>query len=91
MTTNRINIGGRDALQPKQYNNENPQIDSKEKNFNRRTVLGTLSQNTGRVQPFRAAKQVKQFHYGVVLCFCAVLMLIFNFRMPQLKGFLTVK
>ena len=55
----------REEVKKKQFYNENflstSNSNVKEKQANSRTILGPLSQNSNRIQPFRAAKQVGGF------------------------------
>ena len=54
----QYNAPTHDDAHPKQYFSKTS-CDTKEKALCGRTILGSISQNSGRVQPFRAAKQVK--------------------------------
>ena len=53
----QFDFSSRDDNRQKQFHGENSR-DNKEKNHDGRKILGSLNQNSGRVQPFRAAKQV---------------------------------
>ena len=64
MASETTNISTRSGVlgenRQKNYNPENVPIGGKAKSATTRPVLGSINQNTvsGRIQPFRAAKQV---------------------------------